>query len=236
MDREEIKNIIEVLIFASGKPLAIEEIREVIGEGTEAEMEELIGELRESYRQEGKSFHILPIAGGYQMRTVPRFGPWLQKLYRSRYRERLSKPAVETLAIIAYRQPVTRAEMEAVRGVSTGSVLHTLLERNLIRIAGRKRVPGRPLLYRTTDRFLEHFGLSSVEELPRMEELEKKAEAREGKETETLRELTQAAQGESAQKESEDGRETAEGDESVPSVEGEEEGAHQGGGGENATK
>src|SRR5262249_18742687 len=123
------------------------------------------------YEAQGRAFEIWEVAGGYQLRTRPEYAAYLRLLHRERPL-RLSRPALETLAVVAYRQPVTRAEVEAVRGVEVDAVLKSLLERQLVRVAGHREVPGRPLLYATTKRFLEVFGLGRIEDLPTLREME----------------------------------------------------------------
>lgn len=171
MDRSEAKQILEALLFASEKPLSIEEVRQVLEEETTKDIRALIDELKDEYEAQARGFRIYEIAGGYQVSTHPGFAPWLKKLHGSRRTSRFSKPALETLAIVAYRQPVTRAEIESIRGVNVEGVLKTLLEKEMVRIKGRKDSPGRPIIYGTTDQFLEYFGLRNLSELPTLEEL-----------------------------------------------------------------
>ena len=170
MKSEEIKRVIEAILFVSEKPLPLEEIKNVVEEKDSNLVRGIIQELKSEYIQQNRSFDIKEVAGGYQMITKPEFSAWLKKLYKTRFTEKLSGPALETLAIIAYKQPLTRAEMEAIRGVNVDGVLKTLLDRGLIRVAGRKDVIGRPIIYGTTKRFLEYFGLNSLEELPSLRE------------------------------------------------------------------
>jgi len=165
-EQNEKKAVLEALIFVADKPLTNNEIKEVLEGITESEIDDLINTLNTEYADTGRSFRIAAIAGGYQMATEPEFGPWLKKLYKAQLKEKLSMPALETLAIIAYKQPATRAEIEAIRGVNADGVTRNLLEKGLIRISGRKDAPGRPLLYSTTPEFLEHFGLGAISDLP----------------------------------------------------------------------
>lgn len=164
------KAIIECLLFVSDVPLTPARIGKLIGIPPE-EVKKLAAELVDEYDKRGHSFKIVEIAEGFQMCTRHEFAPWIKMLYASRNLAKLSKQAVETLAVIAYRQPLTRAEIEAVRGLDSSGILQGLLEKKLIKIAGRKKVLGRPLLYRTTDEFLVYFGLKDLEELPKVEEL-----------------------------------------------------------------
>jgi len=169
--------IIEALLFASDHPLSFNTLMSLVGNIDAARLQSVIAALRRRYDQNGHSFQIIEIAGGYQMCTRPRYARWIKELYRDRNSVRLSKPALETLAVIAYRQPVVRTDVEAIRGVNIEGVLKTLLQRNLITIRGRKKAPGRPLLYGTTDEFLRYFGLNRISDLPTREELKSLIEA-----------------------------------------------------------
>ena len=162
------KRIVEGLLFVSGQPVTLKRLKEVLGELEEEPLRRLISELQADYQQARRAFRIQEVAGGYQLVTDPELAPWMKRLLQLPREETLSKPALETLAIIAYRQPLTKAEIEAIRGVDGTATLDTLLERQFVRVLGRKDTPGRPLLYGTTDEFLRHFGLKSVEDLPPM--------------------------------------------------------------------
>lgn len=170
MEQEQAKRIIEALLFTSEKPLSVTQIREALEEIDVQEIKKAISQLQNEYRDSGRSFNITPVAGGYQISTDPAYAPWLKKLYRTSHTDKFSHPALETLAIIAYRQPITRHVVEDIRGVNVDGVLKTILEKSLVRISGRKKIPGRPFLYSTTRQFLEFFGLQSLEELPKLEE------------------------------------------------------------------
>lgn len=187
----ELKLIIEALLFSTHKPLTAKQLTDLIsGRGEqnpegiqpahkklkEAEVVAAIEELKIDYINLNRSFQIQEIANGFQLASKPEFGPWLKRMYEDRP-NRLSQPALETLAIIAIRQPITRADIEAVRGVAVDGVIKTLLERGLIKIAGRAEVPGRPLQYGVSQKFLEYFGLRTIEDLPDYEQLKKKYEA-----------------------------------------------------------
>ena len=165
----QVKQILEALLFVSPKPLTVEQIGSVLEELDPQQIRRLLEELKQDYAAQGHSFVITEVAGGFQMATDPVYAPWLRRLLKKTQGERLSGPSLETLAIIAYKQPVTRQEIEMIRGVNVEGVLQTLLEKGLTRIDGRKEVVGRPLLYRTTREFLEYFGLNSLEELPSLE-------------------------------------------------------------------
>lgn len=170
MSREEAKKIIEALLFASDRPLILDEIKDVLEEFGHQEVKELILELKNEYQNTGRSFQITEVAQGFQLSTDALYAPWLKKLYKIHHKERLTTPSLETLAIVAYKQPITRTEIELIRGVNVDGVINTLLERNLIRITGRKEVVGRPFVYGSTREFLEYFGLNSLEDLPKLEE------------------------------------------------------------------
>ena len=172
MEILQAKPIIEALLFASDSPVPIEKMRSIVDGVGAGQIEEIIGVLNDEYKQEARSFHIVGVAGGYQFATYPQYGPWIKKLYRGRRLPRLSPAALETVAIIAFKEPIIRAEIEAIRGVNVEGVLKTLLERNLITVVGRQDGPGKPLLYATTKDFLIYFGLNSIADLPKPRELE----------------------------------------------------------------
>jgi segregation and condensation protein B len=166
-----LRAAIEALLFVSKQPLTIKALCRALGDDDVKLTAALVEELRVGYLQDGRGFRLVEIAGGYQLRTASEFAPYVLKLFNEPHEERLSQPALETLAIIAYRQPIVKAEIEAIRGVDISGVLQKLLDRGLVCVAGRKEVPGRPFLYETTRLFLEHFGLKTVEELPHISEL-----------------------------------------------------------------
>jgi segregation and condensation protein B len=171
MDREGQKRIVEALVLGAPEPVSAQKIAEVVP-GLEADdARSLVAELGREYDEQGRAFEIWEVAGGYQLRSRPEYASYLRLLHRERPL-RLSRAALETLAVVAYRQPVTRAEIEAVRGVEADAVLRSLLERQLVRIAGHREVPGRPMLYGTTRRFLEVFGLGRLDDLPTLREVE----------------------------------------------------------------
>lgn len=174
MEAKEKRRIVEALILSSAEPLSAAKIAEIIPYCKEGQAKDLVNELNTEYAEQDRAFEIWEVAGGYQLRTRAEFSGYLQKLQKERAL-RLSQAALETLAIIAYRQPVTRAEIEEVRGVDAGAITKSLLERHLIRIAGQREVPGRPMLYATTRRFLEVFGLDRIKDLPTLRELDELA-------------------------------------------------------------
>lgn len=157
--------VIEALIFASSEPLKVKEIAGILGLAEET-VRELIRELQQEYQEKRRGIQILEVAGGYQFLTNPDCAPYVEKLKKVPRQPTLSQAALETLAIIAYKQPITRAEIETLRGVRVDSSITTLLERGLIQEAGRKDGPGRPILYVTTNDFLKYFGLKSLDDLP----------------------------------------------------------------------
>lgn len=165
----DTKTIIESLLFVNEKPLTVEEISNVL-ELDKSEVQKSIEELIQEYNQQKRGICIIKVAGGYQMCSHPDNEIWIKKMYGQRYKQKLSAAALETLAIIAYKQPITRLEIEAIRGVNIDGVIHHLLDLGLIKTAGRKEVVGRPFLYVTTRKFLEYFGLNNLNELPKLEE------------------------------------------------------------------
>jgi len=171
MDKTELKPILEALIFASDTPLTVEKIKQTLESVSKKEIDEAIGELQNEYQEQNRAFQIREVANGYQFRTQPAFSPWLKKLKKTKP-FRLTQPTLETLAIIAYRQPITKMEIEKIRGVDSGGIMKTLLEKKLITIAGKKDVPGKPFLFATTRTFLEVFGLENLSSLPTLKDIE----------------------------------------------------------------
>ncbi|PYL07709.1 MAG: SMC-Scp complex subunit ScpB [Verrucomicrobia bacterium] len=183
-----LARVIEALLFSAQKPLSAEQIVDVLGRaGAEdelvpnefarvrkAEVAAALEELKTEYIEQQRAFQLVEKAEGWQLVSDPVYAKWVRQLFPPPKPTRLSAPALETLAIVAYRQPITRADVEAVRGVTIDGVLQTLLERGLVKIAGRAEIPGRPLLYETTEFFLDHFGLRTLDELPNVEELRKR--------------------------------------------------------------
>ena len=185
----DLKPALEALLFSSERPLTLEEMKNAFppeaparqlaggdppsagGKGVSiADIREQIEVLKNEYEAQDRGFRVYEIANGYQIASDIRFAEVLRRFYISREKKRISQAGLETLSVIAYRQPVTRAEIEAVRGVNVDGAVKTLMEKSMIRISGRKEVPGRPLLYSTTNEFLEHFGLKSLQELPPLSE------------------------------------------------------------------
>ena len=168
LSRNDFKNIIETLLFITDKPLSASKINQVAEIGDLALTRDIIQEIQTDYANGGRAVQVLEIGGGFQMCTKPEYGRWVRKLYNEKMSTRLSPAALETLAIIAYKQPVTRAEIEVIRGVDISGPLEKLLDRGLVKIAGKKEVAGRPLVYATTEQFLRVFGLNHLSELPDM--------------------------------------------------------------------
>ena len=163
------------MLFASEKPLSAEEIKSAFSAGPEggvsvSDIRKQVEALKNEYEEQNRGFRVYEIANGFQIASDMRFADVLRRFYLSREKRKISQAGLETLSVIAYRQPVTRAEIEAIRGVNVDGSVKTLMEKGLIRIAGRKDVPGRPILYSTTSDFLEHFGLKSTQELPPLSE------------------------------------------------------------------
>ena len=164
------KSVIEALLFVSEKPVLLEQIKKVMETVTPAEIKQTLDELKAEYEQHNRGMTIVEIAGGYQMLTNSRYANYIREFYKTKHKEKLSKPALETLAIVAYKQPVSRVDIELIRGVNSDGVVAHLLNKELIKVVGRKDIPGRPYLYGTTRQFLEYFGLKSLEDMPRLEE------------------------------------------------------------------
>jgi segregation and condensation protein B len=170
---EDYRDVLEALIFGADAPLSSEKIAEAMQDKiAEPQVREMVELLNRQYQDSGHAFEIVHVAGGYRFRTRSAYSPYLRRLLKARIRQKLSYPALETLSVTAYKQPVTKAEIEALRGVNVDGSLRTLLSRDLIRISGRARAPGRPLLYATTDHFLTYFGINNVSDLPQLREIE----------------------------------------------------------------
>lgn len=176
MTKEELMPIIDALIFASDVPISIQKIKQVLDEESPdrvglKDIREALDELNKDNRTQQRGFFLQEVAGGYQYRTRPNYAPWIKKLKKTKL-FRLTQSTLETLAIIAYKQPIIRAEIEKIRGVDSGGIIKNLLERSLIKIVGRKNIPGRPFLLGSTNRFLEVFGLEKLSDMPSLKEFE----------------------------------------------------------------
>lgn len=163
------QSVVEALLLATDEPLPAAKIAQLLGVGDASDVKEHIEKLNERYEREGASFRIEAIAKGYQLLTLPAYDVWIKKLHKARDDSRLSPAALETLAIVAYKQPIMRADVEAIRGVAVGDMLARLRDMGLVRIVGRAEEVGRPLLYGTTTKFLDVFGLSSLKDLPKVD-------------------------------------------------------------------
>ncbi len=175
MVNNDIKNIIESLIFASEEQITAKQIREILSSfsiKTDVnKIDQIVNALNEEYNTSASSFEIIKVAGGYQFATRKEFGIYVGKLFDEKQRKKLSQSSIETLAIVAYKQPITRSEIEFIRGVNVDYIVNSLLERDLVCITGRAETPGRPILYGTTDTFLKILGLNSISDLPKLKEI-----------------------------------------------------------------
>jgi len=175
----EAKAVIECLLFATTEPLSLRKLQELVHPLDAKTLRALLVELQNEYDSRGSGLKIVEVAGGFQIATRPRYADWVSVLYRRKRRSGLSPAMLETLAIVAYKQPIIRAEIDAIRGVDSSGVIHALQEMGLIEVVGQKQVPGRPFLYGTTKEFLKHFGLKSLSELPSLEALRERFESSE---------------------------------------------------------
>jgi len=165
-----VRGVIEAILFVNEKPVTLEQIKKVIDTVSVADIKRILQEMQVEFDKRKNGMTIVEIAGGYQMLSNPLFASYVRDFYKTKHKEKLSKPALETLAIMAYKQPVSRADVETIRGVNSDGVVVHLIEKELIKIVGRKDVPGKPYLYGTTKQFLEYFGLKSLSDLPKLEE------------------------------------------------------------------
>ena len=173
------KQILEAVLFASDVPVVLAVLVEVLGDKSPQEVRALIAEMAEEFERGERGIVLQEIAGGFQILSRKECSPWVERMLRSRRKIRLSKAALESLAIIAYRQPITKVEVDSIRGVDSAGVLHTLLERNLVTIKGRSKGVGRPLLYSTTQEFLSYMGINEISDLPELKEVAPLLEERE---------------------------------------------------------
>ncbi len=171
MEQEQLRRVVESLLFITDQPLSAARLAQLSGVKDLEKIKSVLSQIKEDYQSRQSGVQIIEAAGGFQMGTRPEFSQWIRKLFHDRMTTRLSAAGLETLAIIAYRQPIARAEIEALRGVEVIASLETLLERRLIKVVGRKESVGRPLLYGTTQEFLRQFGLMSFDDLPKIEEI-----------------------------------------------------------------
>lgn len=166
-----LETVVESVLFATDEPLSARRLVDIAEAGSVKRIRQCVRTLNMKYREGGFSFRIEKISGGYQMMTLPAFNPWISKLIKVRSDNKLTPAALETLAIVAYKQPVIRADVEAIRGVASGEILRNLMYKGLVKIVGRAEILGRPMLYGTTKKFLDVFGLHDLKDLPKIEEL-----------------------------------------------------------------
>ena len=171
MSEQKLKSILEAILFAASEPISMEQFQAALPEVGKRAIRKALTGLQDEYQEIDRSFHLVEIANGYQVCTRPEYSEWIQKFYTRQVRVTLSPSALETLAIVAYKQPITRADVAAIRGVNSDSVLNSLVEKRLVRITGRKE--GRALLFSTTDEFLQQFGLKDASDLPSLDEIDK---------------------------------------------------------------
>lgn len=176
-DVRALKGILEALLFVTPDPIPVTRFLALLGAVTKQEVDQALASLSHDYEQEGRGLQLAEVAGGYRIVTKAEFAPWLKRLEKVKAPSKLSRSALESLAIIAYKQPIVRGEVEQIRGVETSGVIRTLLERKLVRIVGRKEEPGRPIMYGTTKVFLEHFGLRDLSQLPPLREFKELGES-----------------------------------------------------------
>lgn len=169
MEDAELKKVLETLLFITDAPLPVSRISQLCEVRNKERLEGALQELRKIYDDEGRTLQVMQVAGGWQLATRPEYGIWVRKLFHNKMTVRLTQAALETLCIIAYKQPLTRAEIEAIRGVEVIGPLETLTQRKLITVVGRRESIGRPILYGTTSEFLRQFGLNSLDDLPKLE-------------------------------------------------------------------
>ena len=172
MDDHQLKSAIEAIVFVSGNPLSPDRLKDIFDEATAEQIEAQVRLLQQEYIDRGSGLMLAEVAGGYQFATRPEHFGWIRKFKTVKTTTRLSKPALETLAIVAYKQPITRSEVEAIRGVNIGGIMRNLMERRLVKIVGKKDVPGKPLLYGTSQEFLQYFGLKDLSALPTLKEFQ----------------------------------------------------------------
>lgn len=177
IDARELKAILEAVLFVSPEPVPLARLLSIVGTVSKAEVVQALGILTHDLDQDGRGIQLVQVAGGYRLVTKQEYGPWLKRMDKAKAAQKLSRSALESLAIIAYKQPLVRSEIEEIRGVETSGVLRTLCERKLVRIVGRKDVPGRPIMYGTTKFFLEHFGLQDLSQLPPLREFKELGES-----------------------------------------------------------
>lgn len=194
LSNDYVKSVIEAVLFVSDKPVTLDQLKDVLETVAPSEIRVLVDQIKSEYEVGGKGMVVAEIAGGYQMLSAPRYANYIREFFKTRVKEKLSRPALETLAIIAYKQPVSRLDIEVIRGVNSDGVVTHLLTKGLIKIAGRKDIPGRPYIYGTTKQFLEYFGLKSLDDMPKLEDFKTLLESREAQQEEAGKVSEAAAQ------------------------------------------
>ncbi len=179
LEEQELKSAMEALLFISGSPLSLDRLGSIFEEASPEQIEAQLAMLRQEGETRGSGLMLVEVAGGYQLTTRPEYAGWIRKFKSSKGPTKLSRPALETLAIISYKQPITRMEMEAIRGVNVGGIVRNLMERRLVKIVGKKDVPGKPMLYGTSMEFLNYFGLKDLAALPTLKEFQELEESEE---------------------------------------------------------
>jgi segregation and condensation protein B len=172
LEDHQLKSAIEALVFVSGNPVSLDRLKGIFEEASAEQIEAQVRLLQQEYIDRGSGLMIAEVAGGYQLATRPELFGWIRKFKTVKTTTRLSKPALETLAIVAYKQPITRSEVEAIRGVNIGGIMRNLMERRLVKIVGKKDVPGKPMMYGTSLEFLQYFGLKDLSALPTLKEFQ----------------------------------------------------------------
>jgi segregation and condensation protein B len=172
LEDHQLKSVIEALLFVSNNPLSLDRLKGIFEETSPEQIEAQIQALSHEYDERGAGIMLAEVAGGYQLATRPENVSWIRKFKSVKVSAKLSKPALETLAIVAYKQPITRMEVEAIRGVNIGGIMRNLMERRLVKIVGKKDVPGKPMMYGTTLEFLQYFGLKDLSALPTLKEFQ----------------------------------------------------------------
>jgi segregation and condensation protein B len=172
LEDNEIRSAVEALLFISGNPLSLEKLTAVLEGPAPEQIEAVLSALKQEYNERGSGIMLAEVAGGYQLATRPENAVWIRKFRTVKTSTKLSRPALETLAIVAYKQPITRTEVETVRGVNIGGIMRNLMERRLVKIVGKKDIPGKPMMYGTTAEFLQYFGLKDLSALPTLKEFQ----------------------------------------------------------------
>ena len=172
MEDQQLKSAIEALLFIAGNPLSLDKLKGIFDEAALEQIEEQLRTLQQEYLDRNAGLMVAEVAGGYQLATRPEHFGWIRKFKTVKTSTKLSRPALETLAIVAYKQPITRTEVEMLRGVNIGGIMRNLMERRLVKIVGKKDVPGKPMMYGTTPEFLQYFGLKDLSALPTLKEFQ----------------------------------------------------------------